>query len=116
MGAGTEANASLQGGAPAAAPVYVMTIDFTFSSSYSTGGDDIDLFTATAADEPALPENATVLAVLAPPTVGVANWYEYDSAAKKMIAYVNATTDIVEVTAAVDISALGAIKLTVIAV
>ena len=115
MGIGVQANANLRGQAPSAAPVYTMAIDYTFSGSYATGGDDIDLFTATADDEPALPEGATVLAVIVPPQVGVGNWFEYDAAAKKLIAYVNATTDIAEVANAVDLSALGVLKLLVIA-
>ena len=115
MGVGVEANANLRGQAPSAAPVYTMAIDYTFSGSYATGGDDIDLFTETAVGEPALPEGATVLAVIVPPTVGVGNWFEYDPVAKTLIAYVNATTDIAEVASTTDLSALGVLKLLVIA-
>ena len=103
MGAMTSANPLLAGDAPSAAPVFVAVGDFTFNSSYATGGDTVGLKAALGLDAA-----TTVLDVHVTfdPT-GAVNGAQYDIANDKLIAYVYAAGPILEeVAAAVDLDAV----------
>lgn len=106
---GTVANPSLIGEASYADTLFVATFEYTFSNSYTTGGEVVDFSTV-------LPEGATVLSVIAQPKTGTAELAQWDGANSKLIALEVATGPVVsEVAGTTDLSADGAFVCTVIA-
>jgi hypothetical protein len=105
---GTAATLTLLSGAAVARPVFIAEFEYTFSASYTTGGEAVDLSAL-------LPTGATVIDIIAQPKVGTAEFASYDRTNAKLIAYELGTDILDEISATTDLASDGAFLCTVFA-
>ena len=96
MGTATVANGVSTGDVPQQ-PQYLVRFELTMSSSYATGGDDLDVSSL-------LPDGATISHIWFEPD-GVYH-FKYDRANAKVLAYEGAAGINAEVSAATDLDAV----------